>query len=117
MMVAMQTERLETLEQVGGFVEGNAGVDFELTARESACGFVRRALVQFGYHGLGKADKGTVRGYVGKVTGLSRAQVTRLIRQLRWSWFVGQDGDEIDFVDDVALAGTASASSSSSLIT
>ena len=25
MIVAMQTERLETLEQVRGFVEGNAG--------------------------------------------------------------------------------------------
>ena len=83
MIVAMQTQRLETLEQVRGFVEGNAGVDFELTDRESAYGFVRRALVQFGYHGLGKADKGTVRGYVGKVTGLLRAQVTRLIRQHR----------------------------------
>ena len=83
MIVAMQTERLETLEQVRGFVEGNAGVDFELTERKSAYEFIRRALVRFGYHGQGKADKGTVRAYLGKVTGLSRAQVTRLIRQHR----------------------------------
>ena len=39
--------------------------------------------MRFGYHGQGKADKGTVRAYLGKVTGLSRAQVTRLIRQHR----------------------------------
>ena len=67
----MQTKRLETLEQVRGFVEGNAGVDFELTERKSGCEFIRRTLVRFGYHGLGKADKGTVKAYLGKVTGLS----------------------------------------------
>ena len=33
MIVAIQTERLETLEQVQGFVEGNAGVGFELKDR------------------------------------------------------------------------------------
>ena len=53
----MQTKRLETLEQVRGFVEGNAGVDFELTERKSGCEFIRRTLVRFGYHGLGKKRK------------------------------------------------------------
>ena len=50
MMVAMQTERLETLEQVRGFVEGNAGVDFELSDHESAYGFIGRTLAKFGDH-------------------------------------------------------------------
>ena len=31
MIVAMETERLETLEQVRGFVEGSGEVNFELT--------------------------------------------------------------------------------------
>ena len=79
----METKRLERLEQVRGFVEGSGEVDFELTERESAYGFIRRTLVQFGYHGLGKAEKGVLRAYVGKVTGMSRAQITRLIRQHR----------------------------------
>ena len=35
-------------------------------------GFIRRTLVQTGYHGLGKGDKGVVRAYMGKVTGYSR---------------------------------------------
>ena len=83
MIVAMETERLETLEQVRGFVEGSGEVNFELTDRESAHGFIRRTLVQFGYHGLGKAEKGVLRAYMGKVTGMSRAQVTRRIRQHR----------------------------------
>ena len=83
MIVAMETERLETLEQVRRFVEGIGEVDFELTDRESACGFIRRTLVRFGYHGQGKGEKGVLRAYMGKVTGMSRAQMTRRIRQHR----------------------------------
>ena len=45
--------------------------------------FVRRALVRLGYERLGKSDKGLVRRYLAKVTGLSRAQLTRLIGQHR----------------------------------
>ena len=44
---------------------------------------VRRTLVRLDYHRLGKPDKGLVKRYLGKVTGLSRAQLTRLIGQHR----------------------------------
>ncbi len=47
MMVVMETERLETLDQVGGFLAGRVEVEFEFTDRESAYGFIRRTLVQF----------------------------------------------------------------------
>ena len=83
MIVTLQTERLQTLEQVGVFVEGNEAVDFEHVDRESAYAFTRRTLVQFRYHSLSKADKGRVKAYLAKMTGLSRAQLTRLIRQHR----------------------------------
>ena len=46
-------------------------------------GFIRRTLVRFGYHGQGKGEKGVLRAYMGKVTGMSRAQMTRWIRQHR----------------------------------
>ena len=81
--MTLQTERLQRLEQVRAFVSGNEAVDFELVDRPSAYGFIRRTLVQFGYRSLGKADKGTVRAYLGKMTGFSRAQLTRLIGQHR----------------------------------
>ena len=38
---------------------------------------------RWGYAGLGRADKGVVRQYVARMTGLSRAQVTRLIAGYR----------------------------------
>ena len=58
----------------GGLAEGD---------REGAYALVRRTLVQLGYHRLGKPGKGLVKRYLGKVSGCSRAQLTRLIRQHR----------------------------------
>ena len=83
MIVTLQTERVRTLEQVRAFVEGSEAVDFAGADRESVYEFVRRALVRLGYERLGKSDKGLVRRYLAKVTGLSRAQLTRLIGQHR----------------------------------
>ena len=79
----MQTQRLGTLEQVRVFVEGSESVDFSGADRPSAYEFIRRTLASFGYRGLGKRDKGLIRCYLAKVTGLSRAQLTRLVRQYR----------------------------------
>ena len=67
--MTMATERLESLEQVRAFVEGSEGLDFAAADRSSRNDFVRRMLVRFDYAALGKA------------TGLSRAQLTRLIGQ------------------------------------
>ena len=83
MIVTLQTERIRTLEQVRAFVEGSGPVDIKLADRESAYAFIRRTLVRFGYHGAGRAAKGLLRAYLGKATGLSRAQVARLIRRHR----------------------------------
>jgi len=54
-------------------------VRFAAESREEVYGWTERTLVRFGYTGLGKADKGLVRRYIARLTGLSRAQVTRLI--------------------------------------
>jgi len=64
-------------------VEGSGPVDFELADRASAYAFVRRALVEFKYHAEGRRAKGLLRAYIGKATGLSRAQLARLIRRHR----------------------------------
>ncbi len=85
MIVTLQTERIGTLEEVRAFMEGNEPVDIKLADRASAYDFIRRTLVRFGYHAEGKAAKGLLKAYIGKATGLSRSQVTRLIRQHRES--------------------------------
>ena len=83
MIVTLQTQRVRSLEQVRAFVEGSEAVDFAGGDREGVYTLVRRTLVQLDYHRLGKPDKGLVKRHLAKVTGLSRAQLTRLIGQQR----------------------------------
>ena len=83
MIVTLQTQRVQTLEQVRRVAEGTEPVDFAPADRASADDFIGRTLVQFEYSALGKADKGALKAYLGKMTGLSRAQLTRLMAQHR----------------------------------
>ena len=81
MILSLGIERLRTLEQVGAFLDGNEPVDFRPGTRREAYAFVQKALVRFDYASLGKADRGLAKRFLEKVTGLSRAQLTRLVRQ------------------------------------
>jgi len=81
MILSLSIERLRTLEQVGAFLDGSVPVDFKPDTRGEAYAFVQRMLARFDYGRLGKADKGLVKRFLEKTTGLSRAQMTRLVRQ------------------------------------
>jgi transposase InsO family protein len=63
------------------FLEGNQEVHFHAVGRADIYAWVDRTLRQQRYAKLSRETKGLVRRYVGKMTGLSRAQVTRLISQ------------------------------------
>jgi transposase InsO family protein len=67
------------LEAIRRFVEASEGISFESEERQQLYGWVERVLVQQGYRQQGKAAKGLLRRYIEKMTGLSRAQLTRLI--------------------------------------
>lgn len=81
MIVTLKTQGLQTLAQIQAFLDGSQPLDFEVPQREAAYAFTAQQLGQFGYRQLGKTDKGRVRRYLCKVTGVSRAQMTRLIGQ------------------------------------
>jgi hypothetical protein len=85
MTVTLKTQGLQTLEQIRAFLEGSQPLGFQTPSREAAYGWIAAPLRRFGYTRLGKTGKGLVRRYLGKVTGLSRAQMTRLIAQFRAS--------------------------------
>ena len=70
----LQTERLRTADQIRGFLDRNGEVDFAPLERDGAYEFARRTLVRVCYAALSRSGKGTVREYLGKMTGLSRAQ-------------------------------------------
>jgi hypothetical protein len=79
MIVMLQTRGLKTLDDIRGFLAVSQAVEIKTPTREGAYAFIAETLTRFGYARLSKADKGLVRAYLGKVSGLSRAQVARLI--------------------------------------
>src|ERR1700753_2034466 len=68
-----------SLEQIRAFLAGSGKVRFAGQGREEVYGWVEKTLVRFEYANLNKPGKGLVRRYLARMTGLSRAQVTRLI--------------------------------------
>ena len=68
-----------SLEQIRAFLAGSSPVHFSGQGREDVYAWVEKTLVRHEYTSLGKPGKGLVRNYLAQMTGLSRAQVTRLI--------------------------------------
>ncbi len=70
-----------SLEQIRDLLEAGLDFRFDGKRREEMYDWVKETLVGQQYHVQGKAEKGLLKSYLGKMTGLSRAQVTRLIGQ------------------------------------
>jgi hypothetical protein len=83
MIVKLHPQRHQTLQEIRDFLAGSGPMDFSIPDREEACDWIENSLRQLRYLRLGKADKGMVRNYLIKVSGLSRAQIARLIKQFR----------------------------------
>jgi transposase InsO family protein len=77
----MKNSEHQSLEQIRAFLEGSEEVGFKATRREEAYEWTQATLCAQEYVGLPRRDKGLVKQYISKVTGMSRAQATRLIRQ------------------------------------
>lgn len=75
------TEKL-SLEQIRAFLEASEEVEFESENRQEVYDWMSRTLREHGYEQQGRAVKGLVRAYLLKMTGFSRAHVTRLVK--RW---------------------------------
>src|SRR4051794_10526424 len=75
----MDDSETTSLEQIRAFLAGSGEVRFSGQRREEVYGGTERTLVRHQYAALGRKEKGLVRRYVARMTGLSRAQVTRLI--------------------------------------
>jgi hypothetical protein len=77
----MQEIENPSLEQIQAFLDASQEVHFHAEGRQDIYAWVDRTLRQQSYPELSRAHKGLVRRYVIKMTGLSRAQVTRLLGQ------------------------------------
>ena len=80
----MNANDLTGIDQVRAFLAGTQRVAFEVASdKRGRYDWLRRTLVKFDYLTCNKADKGTLLRYLMKVSGYSRAQVKRLIKQYR----------------------------------
>jgi len=90
-------ERL-SLAEMKEFVEGNGKVSWSVEEGTDVYGFIEAVLRAQQFRRLKKSQKGIVRRFLAKVTGLSRAQITRLItRWMRTRRVVRQPGKRRKF--------------------
>ena len=77
----MQASEQLSLDQIRAFLQGSTGIQFQGTSRAEKYGWLEQILVQQQYLQQDRRGRGLIRQYMAKMTGLSRAQVTRLIGQ------------------------------------
>ncbi len=70
-----------TLEEMREFVRSNRKLRFKVEDRQSLYGLIERVLRNQRYSKLKKGERGVVRRFLIRVSGLSRAQTARLISQ------------------------------------
>jgi len=82
MIIRMNNLERLTLAEMEEFLTSSRHVKVAVPEKERVYPFIERVLKAQTYRRLSKGQKGTVRRFLAKVTGLSRAQTTRLIQ--RW---------------------------------
>ena len=75
----LDLESHKSLEAVRGLLAGSRDESVLVPGRKAAYAHIGKVLRRFSYWKLGRADKGLVRRYLERTTGLSRAQLTRLV--------------------------------------
>src|ERR1043165_7898768 len=83
LIVRVEADQELSLDEIRAFLDASDVVGFEGRNRQEVYGWVNRILDQQAYGKLNRSGRGLVRRYVQKITGLSRAQTTRLIGQYR----------------------------------
>jgi transposase InsO family protein len=76
----MQNAESLSRDQIREFLRSSEPIEFTSGGREERYLWVERVLAAQRYRSLGKSERGLVRAYLRKVTGLREAQTTRLIR-------------------------------------
>ena len=81
MVTHMNETKIRTVADVRRFLEGTVEVEFAVADKTERLRWMQTTLVRLRYLSLGKRDRGLVRRYLERLSGYSRAQVTRLIAQ------------------------------------
>jgi len=78
----MNIDDLKNIDELDAFLSGSQAIAFIVASNkdERYC-FIRRLLSKFKYPQLKRQEKGILKRFICKVSGYSRQQMTRLIKQ------------------------------------
>lgn len=79
MTIIMNDSRIVSISQLEEFLKGGIDITFIGDERQDKYAWVEGILKRFRYHHLNKKEKGVVKAYCQKMTGYSRAQITRIM--------------------------------------
>jgi transposase InsO family protein len=79
----MNDSKLSSIVEVKRFLQESGVIEFKRRSRKEAYEWIEETLKRFDYLNLSKKEKGLIKNYLKKVTGYSRPQVTRKIREYR----------------------------------
>jgi hypothetical protein len=83
MVIDMNETKLTTLKQLAQFLAGTAEVVFQPGQDDDRYAHIANVLRRFRYNRLKRTEKGLGLRYLGRTTGYSRQQLTRLVTQFR----------------------------------
>jgi transposase InsO family protein len=84
MKTIMSQKDLKTVDQVQQFLDGSQPLAFTVLSTKAECyKWIQRTLIRFDYDVIKRKDKGIIMRYLIKISGYSRQQLTRLIKQYR----------------------------------
>jgi hypothetical protein len=87
--ISVQEAEKLSLEEIRRLLEASEGIRFAGVKRAQVYSWIELVLCEQEYARQGKASRGLLRRYIEKMTGRSRAQVTRLIGRYIASGRVG----------------------------
>jgi len=79
MTIKMNDSHIVSISQIKEFLKLNNSIQFKSVSKKERNQWLEQTLIRFGYFGLRKKNKITIKEYLMRMTGLSDAQLTRLI--------------------------------------
>ncbi len=82
MMITMDDSQMKRLEQIRIFVKSATMIACSVVSQAGRYEWIEKIVNRFKYFDLAKKDRGALRAYIDHMTGLSPAQLTRLLARL-----------------------------------
>ena len=83
MTITMNDSHIISIAQIKRFLKVDQAIKFKVVSKQELYQWMNDVLTKFRYFSLKKKDKGIVKGYIIKMTGLSKSQAGRIIAKKR----------------------------------